>query len=363
MSSRTFDALLALIRWGIGHTVSIPHTVIDLPAIKALAEKQGLLGVVLDGVEQLSVKSEELRVNLQEKILLAQWIGEVSQLYEQRYEQYLQAISSLAAFYNSHDYKMMVLKGYACSLDWPKPEHRPCGDIDIWLFGQQKEADKAFVQTKGIEIDTSHHHHTVFNWQGFTVENHYDFINVHHHKSHSQLEQIFKELGKDDSNHIEVNGEKVHLPSANLHALFLMKHITLHFSTGEMTLRQLLDWGFFVERHGKEVDWKWLDGVLEHYGLKPIYGIINAICVEELGFDAEIFSYVQFEPSLKNRVLNDVFAPDFGDSLPPKMFPRLLFKYRRWKANGWKHKLCYEESMWSAFWSGVWGHLLKPSSI
>lgn len=48
---------------------------------------------------------------------------------------YLQAVASLAGFYNAHGYKMMVLKGYACSLNWPRPEHRPCGDIDIWLFG------------------------------------------------------------------------------------------------------------------------------------------------------------------------------------------------------------------------------------
>ena len=359
---------MALTRLAVGHSLSVPAADIDLPALKALAEEQGLLAVVLDGYEKyrahspgngISTHSKELGVT----ILLAQWIGEVSQLYEQRYEQYIHAISDLAAFYNSHGFKMMVLKGFACSLDWPKPEHRPCGDIDIWLFGQQKEADAVLTREKGIEIDTSHHHHTVFDWQGFMVENHYDFINVHHHKSHAKLEAIFKGLGADDTHTVEVNGERVYLPSPNLHALFLLKHNALHFSTGEMTLRQLLDWGFFVERHGKEVDWKWLDEILEQYGMKPIYGIINAICVEELGFCAEIFSYVQFEPGLKKRVLNDIFAPKFGDSLPPKMFPRLLYKYRRWKANEWKHELCYKESMWSAFWSGVWNHLLKPSSI
>ena len=45
----------------------------------------------------------------------------------------------------------------------------------------------------------------------------------------------------------------------------------------------------------------------------------------------------------------------------------LIFKMRarlyRWRDNEWKHQLCYKDSMWSAFWSGVWNHLLKPSSI
>ena len=343
--------------------MSVPITDIDLPALKALAEEHGLLAVVLDGLEELRVKSGELKVSLQEKILLAEWIGEVLLLFEQRYEQYLHAIGDLAAFYNSHGLKMMVLKGYACSLDWPKLKHRPCGDIDIWQFGQQKEADAVLAREKGITIDTSHHHHTVFDWQGFMVENHYDFINVHHHKSHSELERIFKELGKDDSNSIDVNGEKVYLPSPQLHALFLIKHLTLHFSTSELTIRQLLDWAFFVKAHSKEVDWSWFDERIEHFGLKSIYGIINAICVEELGFDSKLFSYVQFEPYLKSRVLNDILSSEFQHETPKGFFRRICFKYHRWKANEWKHQLCYSDSMWSAFWSGVWSHLLKPSSI
>lgn len=98
-----------------------------------------------------------------------EWIGETLQGYEYRYELYQRAIAELAEFYNSHGFKMMVLKGYACSLDWPKPEHRPCGDIDIWLFGQQREADAALVswfkvQDPSFKIDSSHHHHTVFDW-------------------------------------------------------------------------------------------------------------------------------------------------------------------------------------------------------
>lgn len=67
---------------------------------------------------------------------------------------------------------MMVLKGYACSLDWPKPVHRPCGDIDIWQFGKQKDADAALEAEKPVQVvqkgqefkvDSSHHHHTVLS--------------------------------------------------------------------------------------------------------------------------------------------------------------------------------------------------------
>ena len=374
VSSKLKDTFLQLIRLGIGTSKDVKFlNDVNWSQFKALADAQGLTAVVLDGIEKLK---KSLKVQGPDQRFLLQWIGEVMQNYETRYVTYEKAISSLAGFYNQHGYKMMVLKGYACSLDWPKPKHRPCGDIDIWLFGKQKEADASleewFKSSSGstcspsvqeFKIDSSHHHHPVFEWDDFSVENHYDFINVHHHRSHIKLEKIFKELGMVDSRPVDVNGERVYLPSPNLHALFLLKHAALHFVGTELTFRQVLDWAFFMEKHGKEVDWNMLYPIIEEHGMTPFLNIINAICVENLGFDASLFPTVQFNPDLKERVLNEVFNYKYSDDNTNSIIRRQINRYRRWKGNAWKHELCYKESMWSAFWSGVWGHLLKPSTL
>lgn len=375
-------------RFGIGHNyIGYPHEV-DWPAIKALADKHGLSAIVLDGVNEVRKYNDNANVLLGSEgdtacdqrganfdlsipqAVLLQWIGEVMQNYEQRFVQYKNAIASLAGWYNQHGYRMMVLKGYGCSLNWPRLEHRPCGDIDIWLFGKQKDADAVLAKEKGVKIDTSHHHHTVFEWQGFTVENHYDFLNVHHHKSNVELERMLKELGQDDSHSVEVMGDastgsaaKVYLPSPNLHALFLLRHSLSNFASTGLKLRQLLDWAFLVEKHRKDIDWEWLENTLERFGMKKTYEIFNAICVDDLGFDLHIFPEVQFDPFMKDRVFNDILRPEFSENEKGGLLSRIVFKYRRWKANEWKHELCFTESMRSAFWSGVWNHLLKPSSI
>lgn len=346
-----------LVRLGIGHRADVFPQNIDWQEVKDFAERHGLYAVVLDGIEKLPSS-----IRPPQEILL-EWIGEVLQNYEYQYDQYCKAISELVGIYYSHGYRMMVLKGYACSLDWPKPSHRPCGDIDIWQFGEQKEADALIAGELGIEIDNSHHHHTVFNWHDFTVENHYDFINVYHHMSHTRLEKIFKELGMDDSRSVDVNGENVYMPSPNLHALFLLKHTMLHFVSGEITLRQLLDWAFFVEKHTKEVDWKWLESVLDEYGMMPLYQLFNAICVDDLGFIPQLFPSVQFNPSLKDKVLAEILMPDQVHNGNKGLISRMVYTFRRWKDSAWKHELCYKESMWSAFWYGVWSHLLKPKTI
>ena len=395
VSSELKDIFLSLVRLGIGHdglNTNLNGSVGWL-TVKALAERQGLSAVVLDGID-LATDSKHLTLNTQLKL---EWIGGVLQNYEARYRQYENAIGSLASFYNQHGFRMMVLKGYACAMNWPRPEHRPCGDIDIWLFRKQKEADALLessefrVQSLGsvekvqrIKVDTSHHHHTVFEWEGFTVENHYDFLNVHHHKSNVEMERILKELGdfkvessefRDESqlkecsdagcriSSVTINGEKVYLPSANLHALFLLRHSMSNFASTGMQLRQLLDWAFFVEKHGQEIDWDWLEGQLDHFGMKRLYAVFNAICVDDLGFDVNLFPQVQFVPSLKERVLNDILNPEFSEKESGGFFSRAALKYRRWKANAWKHELCFSDSLWSAFWSGVKGHLMKPGMI
>ena len=362
LSSDNKEFFLSLVRLGIGHECDgIPAHQVDWQVIEALAAEQGLSAVVVDGVGNLPL---ELRPP---KPVLLQWIGETLQGYEYRYGQYRKAIAEMASFYNKHGFRMMVLKGYACSLDWPRPDHRPCGDIDIWQFGQQKEADAAlaarFKKLKGFRIDNSHHHHSVFYWHDFMVENHYDFVNVHARRSSRELEKVFKELGRDDSHFVELGGEKVYLPSPDLHALFLMRHLVAHFTGASISLRQVLDWAFFVKAHTKKIDWEWLVEILDKYHMKEFYNCINAICVEDLGFKADIFPSVLHDPFLKERVLNDILDPAFTAAEPRWLIKRIVYRYQRWQANSWKQRMCYDESRCSAFWSGLWAKLLKPRSI
>ena len=371
-NSEAINAFVSLVRLGIGHySDRLPET-INWSAIQEIAVEQGLTAIVLDGIETAKSNNASLSINQE---LLLEWIGEVMQNYEARYQQYKTAIAELASFYNSHGYKMMILKGYACSLDWPKPEHRPCGDIDIWQFGDYKKADELVKKENGITIEEDQHHHTIFNWGDFTVENHYDFINVHSHLSSKAIEKILKELGSEanlnDSldnvgkriQYVIVNGEKVYLPSPNLHALFLLRHAASHFAAEGISLRNVLDWAFFMEKHSNEVDWKWFLPIVDKYHMRDFFNCIIAICVEDLGFSASIFPSVQFLPELKEKVLNDIVNPEFQHEPPAQMLTRLVFKYRRWKANEWKRKLCYDESGFSNFISGVWAHLLKPKTI
>lgn len=348
------DVFLSLVRMGIGHTAETIPNQVNWSEIKALADSQGLSAIVMDGIEQIPNENRPPRD------ITLPWIGEVVNNYEQRYYRYCEALASLAEFYNDHEIPMMVLKGYVCSLYWPKPNHRPCGDIDIWLFGKYKEADKIMTRKQKIQIDSSHHHHTVFNWHGFMVENHYDFLDVTTRGSSREFELALKDLGKDVSYVVKVNNQIVNQPSPNLHALFLIRHMVDHFTSVSISLRQLLDWAFFVKRYSKEIDWVWLSSLLEKFHIKDFYNCLNAICVVDLGFSNSIFPPLQYDSLLKEKVLKDILYPEFTAEEPRGFINKMFYKYCRWQGNAWKQELCYPESRLLVFFTSLKAHLLKP---
>ena len=128
---------LSLVRLGIGtdNGTSPLTEKVDWSKMGALAKQHGFLGVLVDGVNRLPQNTRPPQTTW------LRWIGEVMQGYESQYVLYRKAVADLADWYHDHGYPMMVLKGLACGMNWPKPEHRPYGDIDIYLFGKQKEAD------------------------------------------------------------------------------------------------------------------------------------------------------------------------------------------------------------------------------
>jgi hypothetical protein len=255
---------------------------------------------------------------------------------------------------------MMVLKGWGLSRDYPVPSHRPSGDLDIWTFGQWREAD-AYLQSKGVRIDNRHHHHSVFHVEDLQVENHYDFINIHAHRSNRRIEEKLKALAQYGSRQVEMGGTILYLPSATFNALFLLRHTAQHFTGSRMTLRQLLDWALFMEHHHSEISWTEYEAFLKQEKLWRFFNLLNLLAVKKLGFSPSMLPYpLEEDPSLE-RVYADILSPEFSESVQGTAIARIATKMRRWWHNRWKQKLCFSDSLLSAFLFGLWAKLLKPS--
>ncbi len=298
-----------------------------------------------------------------DKLKRMQWIGNVV-AFERLYAKHEKAMAELTQLYASKGIRMMVLKGYGLSLNWPVPNHRPVGDLDIYNFGKWKEADALVAKTCGIRIDDGHEHHTVFNYNGVSVENHYDFINTKAHRDAPKIEAILKVLAEKNCREIEIQGSKIYLPSADFNAIFLMRHMGQHFAGEHLNLRQVLDWGFFVRTHYNEVDWKATIDFLKEIGINTFFNQINAICVDYLGFSESCFPTIERNKDLEERILMDILHPEFAEEKPASgLIPILTFKFHRWWHNRWKHPLVYKEWLLPMFLTLLWSHLRRWGTI
>lgn len=158
--TRSEIILLKLVARAINDDYKLDLSVFDAvnwPDVTALAARQGVLAIVMDAISTLPKEKRPTGATLYNAI--AQVV-----LMEKAYQRHKNEIRNLANFYAENGYMMMLLKGYGLSSCWPIPEHRPVGDIDIFLgrmgmfpaFGKKgvwKEADKVVKEKLNIIID------------------------------------------------------------------------------------------------------------------------------------------------------------------------------------------------------------------
>jgi len=335
------------------------------------ASKQGVAGIVYEDYSKAHAEGRKI-LERKEFLRLSMFIDYCHKSYASQEKK----IAQLAHFYSKHGIRMMVLKGYGISLDWPKPDARPCGDLDIFLFrfsddngivvydGVWKQGDEALSNELGVKIDVGHEHHTNFTIDELSVENHYDFINVKGHKDAPAIEAQLKKYAAKGVREVDVHGAKVYLPSANFNVLFLLRHMGQHFAGSEMYLRQMLDWGYFMKAHSAEVDWDELLPIIEDMGMMEFFHQSNGICVDYLGFDEQSFPPIERKAELEKRILDDVLNPEFGEELPTGNVIKVIwFKNRRYWANAWKRKLIFKDSPVVDFFYGCIAHLRKWETI
>ena len=365
--TQTDKTLLTLIKCAVCGWEGASISEDDWTSVFALSNRQAVPVLAADGLQQLlsfrpDIKpfADETQVDRQKRL---QWLGQVV-AYERMYARHETAMADLARLYASRGIRMMVLKGYGLSLDWPVPNHRPVGDLDIYNFGRWREADALVEEMCGIKVDDGHEHHTVFRFKGVDVENHYDFINTKAHRDAPKIERKLKALAEKGCKEKEVQGARIYLPSPDFNAVFLMRHMGQHFAGEHLNLRQVLDWGFFMRAHYREVDWKEASDFLKEIGLYAFFHQINAICIDYLGFAEDVFPAVERNRELEERILADILNPEFAEEKPAAgLLPILIFKFRRWWHNRWKHPLVYKGWLLPMFLTLLWSHLKRYKTI
>ena len=273
-------------------------------------------------------------------------------------------VAELTRFYREHDVRLMLLKGIGLSRYYPVPNHRRSSDIDIYLFGEIAKADAILSEKMGISISSHVHHHTTIMYKGVLVENHYDFINVHVHRSSQEIERLLKGMAAEPGDVIDVRGEKVALPTAEFNALFLMRHMAAHYAADRISVRHLCDWMLFLEHEHANIDFTKVNGWYERFNMHRFANALNGLLIEHFGMNADFLPPFERDRDLEERIFNDIFYPTFTQKKPKKGAVKIvIWKLRRFMVNRWKHRIVYNEPWYVSFFRSFVSHLNKPKTI
>lgn len=360
------NVLFPLLRLGLGNSTADEEKLSEIIILSAkqwddlgdFARKQGVLGIFVDGVEKLEGTrygaTRELKLDTK-----LEWIGEILQI-EQINRQQICVMDELAERWKQHGCHVMVMKGQANAITYPRPEHRDSGDIDCYLFGKYSEGND-IAREAGISVDESWYKHSIIDYKGETFENHQYFVHTREGKRSKLLEKELEKALKVDESEFKSLSESTVIPPIQWTAMFLTYHACAHFLIEGLKLKQVSDWAMFLKAHQNEVDWNVFYSFCERYHLKRFADSITAICCEYLGIkvaNPEIESKSAYsEKILKSVLYDDDYIYGQKDGWSEKWHVlKNLFRYC------WKYNEIYEESIWKQLWYYSTGYIFKTES-
>ena len=358
MSMDLQDIFLHLVRLGIGGEAGAslpmagPLSVADWQALENLANEQGLLGVMLDGVEKLP---REWRP---EKRAIIKSIGQLVQS-EQQYAVQEHAATEMALLLHQHGIRTYVLKGAVVAECYPRPEHRRSVDMDCFLANENDndnlnlnadvwERGNQVLEEHGFEVRRDFYKNSTVVLPGLTVENHRYLTPFRGNRTLRRLEiWLQAEIAGQSRNEDEAGrfeGTCLYRPPVMVSALFLIEHAYSHFLHEGLTWRMVLDWQMFSRRHRDEIDWKELEARVDEFGFRRFYdsfGRLGEYLVGELTADSLELN--------DRRMLDDVWAPLDVHETVTGLRGKLALAGNTWRAR-WKYRHFTDMTWIQALW-------------
>ena len=201
------------------------------------------------------------------------------------------------------DIPAVLVKGQSLAVDYPDPERRQPGDIDLLVPPSSYEAAKAALLPKatGVEEEAAGILHQPLLFHSIEVEIHGSISTLLSRKLDRKLAALLEEQF-DGRPHPEVAlGEaRVPVPEAGFNAVYIFVHFLKHYWSGGVGLRQVIDWIIFVSVHKRDIHPVLLEIQLKDLGLLDLWKVFTGFAQEYLGCPMEKLPLATAPDSRKN---------------------------------------------------------------
>ena len=198
---------------------------------------------------------------------------------------------------------VVLVKGQSLAVEYPDPERRQPGDIDLLLLPSSYQAAKDVLlpkATKVLEEERDIWHQGMY-FRSIEVEIHGSISTLMSKKLDRKLEVLLEEQfdGRDLPS-VSIGGVSVPVPEAGFNAVYIFVHFLQHYWSGGVGLRQLVDWMTFVSVHKREIHPVILEKRLEDLGLLHLWKLFTGFAQEYLGCPPEKLPLAAAPDSAKN---------------------------------------------------------------
>lgn len=312
----------------------------DWEQIYQLSKKQGVVAIIFDAIKAIPKEFAP------PKHITMRWISHTLSIEEQMKKKEKIAIE-FAEELSKSKIQTTVLKGLAYASYYPNPYHRESGDLDCYLMGKKDEGDKITVEIGG-RMEGAGYKHSHLYYKGLTIENHKYLTSFDNTKLGIKTEQLLQEQISKGCR--PLGDTKLHNPSADFNALFLIKHAQRHFIKEGICVRHLLDWAFFLNLESQNVNWEKVIPIMRECRMLEFAKVMTRLCVEQLGMMIDMAT-LSSPIKISDAVLADILGgqPDLFHENFVQKIGRIIRRFCRM----WKFRSLADESYCRLVWNSL----------
>lgn len=313
--------MIGLLRYGVldeRPEQLLPSSEVDWDRMMDIAATQGILAWVWDGICKLPKENQPSR------LMSINWGLSAQEIWD-RYNLHVNVLNQMLDICTQNSIRLLLFKGVALSKLFPKPESRPAGDIDIYLFENYKKGDELFAHYNVTKTNKR----TGFDYQGVHIENHRIFLNTY---TKLQVDAIkYLESTLKDVIHTEY-GYYIMSPIANI--VYQVMHFVVHFddASASLSLKFIVDFGVTLQNYYDKVSAEDLKKVLADLKIVNVFSLMLSMVetVMSLKFEHYLFSIIPSEDEKTVFQLIMRRPKEFVPLMERNLWDRLKFYWIRY---------------------------------
>ena len=282
---------LELLKAGIwGRKPHVPQGFAEWTKVVMLAKSQSVLGVVA----QVMLSDEDVASQLPQdmKARLKKFLMNNLLTHNLLNNTLIKVVSTL----REGGVESVLLKGQGLARNYPQPELRQCGDIDLYVGLENGERVHDLLSPIAEKIDGKEYltvgkHYHVTMPGGVEVEVH-RYTDNHLTKKLEETYQAASAKGTTEGLVVyDFAGTPINTPSDEFNAFFVFNHLFHHFLTSGIGLRQFCDWMMFLHARKGNLDLDYLRKLLIDMDMLMPWQAFGCVLVDKLGMPEDEFPF------------------------------------------------------------------------